>query len=1001
MRYSWCSVLLIMSLVILSTALVFGQNGKITGSVKDASSGEAIIGANVVLEGTTLGGAADVNGVYYILNVPPGNYNLVASAVGYARSTVRNVRLGSDQIVQTDFSLRAEAIGLQEVIVEAQQRVIDQSQTSAKSRVTSEEFRSLPLREVYDLVQTSPSVYKGFVRGGKQIETKTLIDGIDVTDQFYASAADNGPGANTPYLTYNAIMRHNSSQRSALMDLTTGSVEEASVLTGGVGADYSSATAGIVSYSLREGRGTLSGGARFRMSSGGLKHHGPDVYNDAAKFLAEKNTLAASTDPANQQKAARYTWTADKYSYGEKPTMEGEVSFGGGLADNMGLYFTGGLNNSYGRLPNEFTRKINSTLKFNYSPIPEIRFNVLGVLEDQGELFGWKNSSFSEDFRFFLEGVPRWSGVNYVGSLKMTHILSPQTFYEVQASLVGKNEKRGYVDGNNDGVIGLNEDGDFLTFADTSQSNRYMANASNSQFNKFFSPSPRNESGSETVITNAGGLRWKIARPGLFYEDFENSSLTLKADLTSQVTVNHQLRTGLQARFHNFDRELRAAYIGGQFSAYKNYVEELWNVKPTEYSLYAQDKMEYAGLIINLGFRLDALDMATSDFSNYFAPFADVKDEAGGTVRIPMRGESRIIYIDGKPVTITDPDQENIKMRYFFSPRLGVSHPISDRAAMYFSFSRQTQSQPFSRLFTNYGDFGNPSLPVVVHAGQDPIKSTNYDLGLQWSFAEGYGLDVNTYYRDIENYGATSFQITPNAPWRLYIITTAFGYADSRGVELTVRKNLSPVLGDFLSVGGRFSYAYSYIKQAVGAGGNPSTFSTGGGDSAKYDGGLPFSDIKLFNTIEQNVQGGNSSLTGGYDRPHRFTYTLMMRFPYEIMVSSVGRFESGFYYRRTLGDPRARELAEGPWNKQVDLRVEKMFDLGSARVTVFFDMLNALDTKNILAFDASNVGQQNWERNGNPTGGDGVATATRPVTQDGSLIYDIPRELYFGLSVNF
>ncbi|MEX1276622.1 MAG: carboxypeptidase-like regulatory domain-containing protein, partial [Bacteroidota bacterium] len=85
MRYSWCSVLLIMSLVILSTALVFAQNGKITGSVKDASSGEAIIGANVVLEGTTLGGAADVNGVYYILNVPPGNYNLVASAVGYAR----------------------------------------------------------------------------------------------------------------------------------------------------------------------------------------------------------------------------------------------------------------------------------------------------------------------------------------------------------------------------------------------------------------------------------------------------------------------------------------------------------------------------------------------------------------------------------------------------------------------------------------------------------------------------------------------------------------------------------------------------------------------------------------------------------------------------------------------------------------------------------------------------------------------------------------------------
>ncbi len=982
MRYSWCSVLLIMSLVILSTALVFAQSGKITGSVKDASSGEAIIGANVVIEGTTLGGAADVNGVYYILNIPPGSYNVIASAVGYARSTVRNVRVGSDQIVQLDFSLRTEAIGLQEVVVEAQQRVIDQSQTSAKSRVTSEEFRSLPLREIYDLIQTSPSVYKGFVRGGKQFETKTLIDGIDVTDQFYASAADNGPGANTPYLTYNAIIRHSSAQKSALMDLTAGSVEEASVLTGGVGADYSSATAGIVSYSLREGRGALSGGAKFRMSSGGLKHHGPGVYNDAAKYLAEKSTLAASTDANNRAKADRYTWSEGKYSYGEKPTMEGEISFGGSVAENMGLYFTAGLNESYGRLPNEFDRRINSTLKFNFSPVPEIRFNVLGILEDQGRIFGWKNSSFSEDFRFFLEGVPRQDGMNIVGQLKMTHVLSPQTFYELQASIVSKEERLGYVDGNNDGVIGLNEDGDFLTFADTSQSNRYMANASNSQFTKFFSPSPRNESGSETVITNAGGLRWKISRPGLFYSDDISTKMTFKGDITSQVTVNHQLRAGFQAVFHNYDRELRAAYIGGQFPTYKNYVEELWDVQPKEYSLYAQDKMEYAGLIINIGARLDALDLATADFANYFGPFEDIKDAAGGSVRVPVRGE-------------------DLDMRFFFSPRLGVSHPISDRAAMYFSFSRQTQSQPFSRLFTNYGDFGNPSLPVVVHTGQDPIKSTNYDLGVQWSFAEGYGMDVNAYYRDIENYGATSFTVTPKTPWRLYIITTTFGYADSRGVELTLRKNLSPVLGDFLSVGGRFSYAYSYIKQAVGAGGNPSSFSTVGGDSAKYGGQLPFSDISHYNTIEQNVQGGGSSLTGGYDRPHRITYTLMMRFPYEIMVSSVGRFESGFYYRRTLGDPRARELAEGPWNKQVDLRVEKMFDLGPARVTVFLDMLNAFDTKNILAFDASNVGQQNWERNGNPTGGDGVTTATRPVTQDGSLIYDIPREVYFGLSVNF
>lgn len=980
MRYMWCKVLLAVTLVILSTAALIAGNGKVAGVIKDASTNEMLVGANVILEGTTLGGAADAKGAYYILNVSPGTYNVIASAVGYARKIVRGVRVGSDQIVTLDFTLQAEAIGLQEVIVEAQQRVVDPSQTSAKSRISSEEFKSLPLREVYDIIATSASVYKGFIRGGKQFETKTLVDGIDVTDQYYASAADNGPGASTPYLTYNGVIRQEDAKKSSMLKLNVGSVEEATVLTGGVGADYSSATAGVVSYSLREGRGPLGGGVKFKMSNGGLKHMGPAVYNDGDKYLAEKATLSASTQTqANKDKGARYIWSPDKYSYGEKPTTDAEISFGGGLTNNAGIYFTGGYFNSYGRLPNEFNRRISSTLKLNYNPTSAIKINVTSLLEDRGRLFGWKNRNFSEDFRFALEAIPQWDGVNWVGSVKMTHVLSPSTYYELQASYVYDNKRMGYSDDNNNGIIEQGENGDFLTWADTAQVKRYMAASGGADFTKFFSPTPRNEVGSETTISNANGNTWKLARPGIYYENFTNSNITLKGDITSQVTNNHQLRAGFQARMHNLDRTLRAGYIGGVFPAYKNYVEEVWNVKPKEFSLYALDKMEYAGLIINLGVRLDGFDLAAADYANWFGPFQDATDAGGGPARIPIRGD-------------------NLKMKIFFSPRIGVSHPISDRAAMYFSFSRQQQPQPLSRLFANYNDFGNPSLPVVVQVGQEPIRTTNYDLGLQWSFAEGYGVDMNAYFRDIENYSAIGFGVSPRAPWRQFNLTTAFGYADSRGVELTLRKNLAPVFENFLSVGGRITYAYSYIKQSVFAGGNQTTFSTVGGDSAKYGGQLPFGDLKNFNTIEQNVRGGNSSLTGGYDRPHRVTYTLFMRFPYDLTVSSVGRFESGFYYPLTLGDPRARELGVGPWNKQVDLRVEKLFTLGPSRISVYLDVLNVFNTQNVLAYDNSNVGQISWERDGDPTGG---TKAPRPITQDGSLIYDIPREFYFGFTVEF
>ena len=907
-----------------------------------------------------------------------------------------------------DFTLGSEAVGLEEVVAQAERPIVDKSQTSSKTTISAEEIQNLPIKTVTDLVNTSASVYKGFVRGGKQYETKTLVDGVDVTDQFYAIAADQ---TTTPYATYNAIDRSQQSTKSSAVDLNVSSVEEASVLTGAVGSDYSSASAGIIAYSLKEGRGAWTGRVDARMSqTGGLKHYGPDIYGkllssgermDDSLYRKTRDTLAAHTTiPADIAKSKRFTYYPGKYSYGNKPEYNMEVSLGGSLSDNAGLFLTGGWFDTHGRLPGVQTRRLNTSAKLNFSPSPSLRFTVLGLLEDRGRVFGWKNQSYVDDFRFFLEGVPQWDGYNALGSLKMTHVLSTNTFYELQASFTTDNSRSGYVDGNNDGIIDFAEKGDFIQWGDTSVVNRYMANAGNSQFEKFFSPTPRNETGSETgtIIGGAGNL--KIARPGIWYENFNNNALTLKADITSRISENHTLQGGVQARLYDMDMVRRAGYIGGVFPTYKNYAEELWHVKPKEYAAYVKDKMEYAGLIINLGFRLDALDIAANDFANYFAPFADITDVNGGSVRVPVRGTTKIVYIGGKATPVVDPNETNTNVKYFFSPRIGVSHPISDRAAMYFSFSRQQQSQPFSRLYTNYADFGNPSLPVETRVNQNPIQTTNYDIGVQWSFAESYGMDINAYYKDIQHYSRIGITVVPNAPYRLYQLVTDFGYADSRGIELTIRKNITPIT-DFLSFGGRVAYAYSYIKQANYTGGNVTQFATAAGDSANNNGQIPFGNFGSYNTIEQNVVGGNNVLQGGYDRPHRLSFNLFFRFPEEITLSSVGTFSSGFYYAQTLADPRARELGTGPGSKRVDLRLEKAFTFGNnMRVALYVDVLNAFNWPSIFAYNNGIVGQVEWEKNGDPTGG---PTINRPITPvgDNSLIYDIPREVYFGLNLTY
>ena len=54
MRYSWCTVLLILLISLALPSLLFAGNGKISGTVKDASTKEAVVGANVVIVGTTM-----------------------------------------------------------------------------------------------------------------------------------------------------------------------------------------------------------------------------------------------------------------------------------------------------------------------------------------------------------------------------------------------------------------------------------------------------------------------------------------------------------------------------------------------------------------------------------------------------------------------------------------------------------------------------------------------------------------------------------------------------------------------------------------------------------------------------------------------------------------------------------------------------------------------------------------------------------------------------------
>ena len=83
-------------LLFLPALVLAGTVGKIKGKVTDLKSGESLIGANVIVVGTSIGAATDVKGDYVILNLNPGTYTVKASYVGYQTITTTNVRVNAD-----------------------------------------------------------------------------------------------------------------------------------------------------------------------------------------------------------------------------------------------------------------------------------------------------------------------------------------------------------------------------------------------------------------------------------------------------------------------------------------------------------------------------------------------------------------------------------------------------------------------------------------------------------------------------------------------------------------------------------------------------------------------------------------------------------------------------------------------------------------------------------------------------------------------------------------
>ena len=183
---------LLFFLVIFGNMLSAGITGKISGKVFDENS-DPLIGCNIILKGTLIGTSSNEKGQFYILNVPPGNYDISASMIGYATLTIKDINVIVDLNEKVNFQLNSKTIEGDEVIVLAKKPTVRKDQTSTSAIINAESIEIFPVSEIFDLIKLQAGVVKsesgGFhIRSGRTGEVSFWVDGILTTNSYVNSS---------------------------------------------------------------------------------------------------------------------------------------------------------------------------------------------------------------------------------------------------------------------------------------------------------------------------------------------------------------------------------------------------------------------------------------------------------------------------------------------------------------------------------------------------------------------------------------------------------------------------------------------------------------------------------------------------------------------------------------------------------------------------------------------------------------------------------------------
>ncbi|UCD93394.1 MAG: TonB-dependent receptor [Candidatus Zixiibacteriota bacterium] len=226
----------LIGLLVISTIVFAGTTGKIKGVVVDKESGEPIPGASVMILGTNQGAMTDPDGKYLITLVPPGTYVLKITSVSYSPMEVEQVQVKTDFSAEQNVEMEKGTIDLDKVIrVVGTKDILDIRQTSTEHIISKDEITTMPVQNVDQLLKQTAGVVTTnegeiIIRGGRVGEVAYIVDGVTIGDPL----GGYGP-------------------MNLGLSLTSGSIQEISIIKDGFDPEYGNALSGIIKITTQTG----------------------------------------------------------------------------------------------------------------------------------------------------------------------------------------------------------------------------------------------------------------------------------------------------------------------------------------------------------------------------------------------------------------------------------------------------------------------------------------------------------------------------------------------------------------------------------------------------------------------------------------------------------------------------------------------------------------------------------------------------------------------------